>query len=159
MNYCEKRLCFFIFIQIYEGQNLLEVPARNVGEYARNLLKTLFKPSELQSSLLPSQHSKKFAKSELDQHRIDLLNGNLIDLNKFLDVKSFFPLDAVRTRYRITKHHYLSFYKDRIQETLANCVYNEGVRKPKRQAAIQQQKRQEEVQQQQSQSCSTAAFD
>ncbi|CAF1231116.1 unnamed protein product [Didymodactylos carnosus] len=34
-----------------EGRNLLEVSARNAGEYARNLLKILFKPHELQSKI------------------------------------------------------------------------------------------------------------
>ncbi|CAM4761733.1 unnamed protein product [Rotaria magnacalcarata] len=45
---------------------------------------------------------------------------------------------AIRTRYRITKHHYTTFYKERIQETLAGCLYNEGTRKTKKQP-IQQQ--------------------
>ena len=41
-------------------------------------------------------------------------------------------LEAVRTRYRIARHLYDSFYKDRIQCTLANCLYNEGQRKKKK---------------------------
>ena len=40
-------------------------------------------------------------------------------------------LDAIRTRYRIAKHRYDLFYKEKIQATLAACVYNEGTRKQK----------------------------
>ena len=60
-----------------------------------------------------------------------------------------FNLDAIRTRYRISKHHYTTFYKDFIQDTLASCIYNEGTRKPKKQAMVhhQQQQRQDNSQQ------------
>ncbi|CAF3224831.1 unnamed protein product [Rotaria socialis] len=114
-----------IGILIHDGCDLLEVPARNPREYARNLLKLLFKPLELQTCLLPSQQSKRYSKSELDQERFNRLNGN--------------ERDAIRTRYRITKHHYTTFYKERIQETLAGCLYNEGTRKTKKQPIQQQQ--------------------
>ncbi|CAF4317966.1 unnamed protein product [Rotaria sp. Silwood2] len=127
---------------MHEGRNLLDVPARNAGEYARNLLKILFKPHELQTSLLPSLHSTKFSKSQLDQERIDRLN------------------EAVRAQYRITKHHYTSFYKERIQVTLACCVYNEGVRKQKKQMMQQQQQIvQQTASQVEQQSITTASFD
>lgn len=43
-----------------------------------------------------------------------------------------FNLDAIRTRYRIAKHRYDLFYKEKIQATLAACVYNEGTRKQKK---------------------------
>ncbi|CAF1677132.1 unnamed protein product [Rotaria magnacalcarata] len=112
----------------FDGRDLLEVPARNAAEYARKLLQEMFKPDELESSLLPSPHAKRFSKVELDQNRFNLLN------------------DAVRTRYRISKHHYISFYKDRIQDSLANCLYNVGIRK-KRKQKIQQQKDQQASQQ------------
>ncbi|CAF4554290.1 unnamed protein product [Rotaria socialis] len=65
-----------IGILIHDGCDLLEVPARNPREYARNLLKLLFKPLELQTCLLPSQQSKRYSKSELDQERFNRLNGN-----------------------------------------------------------------------------------
>ncbi|CAF2040422.1 unnamed protein product [Rotaria magnacalcarata] len=106
---------------MHDGCDLLEIPARNPREYARNLLKLLFKPLELQTCLLPSQQSKRYSKSELDQERFNRLN------------------DAIRTRYRITKHHYTTFYKERIQETLVGCLYNEGTRKTKKQPIQQQQ--------------------
>ncbi|CAF2083183.1 unnamed protein product [Rotaria magnacalcarata] len=112
----------------FDGRDLLEVPARNAAEYARKLLQEMFKPGELESSLLPSPHAKRFSKVELDQNRFNLLN------------------DAVRTRYRISKHHYISFYKDRIQDSLGNCLYNVGIRK-KRKQKIQQQKDQQASQQ------------
>ena len=63
---------------MYEGRNLLEVSAKNAGEYARNLLKILFTPEELQSSLLPSQQSKRYSKQEFDHTRLHLLNGKKI---------------------------------------------------------------------------------
>ena len=50
----------------------------------------------------------------------------------------FWHLDEVRTRYRISKHHYETFYKERLKETLAGCIYNVGIRKPKKTAAQQQ---------------------
>ncbi len=60
----------------------------------------------------------------------------------------FFCLDAVRTRYRISKYFYSSFYKERIQETLSGCIYNEGTRKQKKQTMqVQAQNEQENIQQ------------
>ena len=53
--------------------------------------------------------------------------------------------EAVRTRYRIAKHSYELFYKERIQATLASCVYNEGRRKKKQQP---DQEKNEDTQQQ-----------
>ncbi|CAF5138159.1 unnamed protein product, partial [Rotaria socialis] len=63
-----------------DGRDLLEVPARNAAEYARKLLQEMFKPDELESSLLPSPHEKRFSKVELDQNRFNLLNGTAMDL-------------------------------------------------------------------------------
>lgn len=118
----------------------------------------MFKPQELQSSLLPSQHSKKYLKGELDQERFNLLNGTTVKQLIFSFLQKYFSvflfLDAVRTRYRISKHHYTSFYKDRIQDTLANCLYNEGTRRNRRQPTGQEKDQQEPQQknvQQQSQ--------
>lgn len=62
---------------MYDSSDLLQVPARNVGEYARNLLRILYKPEELQSSLLPSAQSKRYSKPELDRVRLTRLNGKL----------------------------------------------------------------------------------
>ncbi|CAF1514934.1 unnamed protein product, partial [Didymodactylos carnosus] len=70
---------------------------------------------------LPSQQSKRYKKPELDRKRLDLLN------------------EAVRSQFRISKHHYPTFYKEIIQQTLADCLYNEGPRKEKRQTVQQQQ--------------------
>ncbi|CAF1667070.1 unnamed protein product [Didymodactylos carnosus] len=47
--------------------------------------------------------------------------------------------EAVRSQFRISKHHYPTFYKEIIQQTLADCLYNEGPRKEKRQTVQQQQ--------------------
>jgi hypothetical protein len=63
---------------MFNGRNLLDVPAKNSGEYARNLLKILFKQQELQSCLLPSQQAKRYLKSELDHERMKLLNGKKV---------------------------------------------------------------------------------
>jgi hypothetical protein len=48
-------------------------------------------------------------------------------------VSNFFVcvVEAVRIRYRIAKYSYESFYKERLQSTLAACVYNSGRRKLK----------------------------
>ena len=50
-------------------------------------------------------------------------------------VSNFFVcvVEAVRVRYRIAKYSYDSFYKERLQSTLAACVYNSGRRKLKQQ--------------------------
>ena len=61
--------------------NLLEIPARNAGEYARAVLKKLFTADELKSGLLPSQQSKRYSKPELDHERINCLNGKRLLLS------------------------------------------------------------------------------
>ena len=59
---------------MFEGRDLLNERARNPGQYARNLLRLLFTPEELESSLLPSTQSKRYLKPELDSQRMDLLH-------------------------------------------------------------------------------------
>lgn len=85
-------------------------------------------------------------KQELNAERMDILNGkesfwschrHLMAYQCLEKVKmnpTFFSLtisEAVRTRYRIAKYRYEIFYKERIQSTLAACIYNEGRRTPK----------------------------
>ena len=60
-----------------DGSDLLQIPGKNVGEYARNLLRTLYMPEELQSSLLSSTQSKRDSKSELDCVRFNRLNSKI----------------------------------------------------------------------------------
>ncbi|UJR17709.1 hypothetical protein I4U23_004607 [Adineta vaga] len=105
--------------ELYQGENLLEVAASNAAEYGRNLLRKLFTEHELETSLLPSQQTQRYSKPALDHERFNLLNK------------------AIRHRYRIGKHHYNIFYKERIQESLAGCLYNEGTRKPRKKAMQQ----------------------
>jgi hypothetical protein len=120
---------------MFDGRNLLDVPAKNAGEYARNLLKILFKQHELQSCLIPSQQAKRYLKSELDHERMKLLNGKRkSSLPSSSECFLLMITEAIRTRYRISKYHYHSFYKERLQSTLAACLYNEGQRKSKKQA-------------------------
>ncbi|CAM2730022.1 unnamed protein product [Rotaria socialis] len=64
----------------FDDRDLLEVPARNAAEYAQKLLQEMFKPDELESSLLPSPLAKRFSKVEQDQNRFNLLNGTAMDL-------------------------------------------------------------------------------
>ncbi|CAF3541991.1 unnamed protein product [Rotaria sp. Silwood2] len=101
---------------MHDSQELLQVPARNVGEYARNLLKILFTHEELAESLLPSPQAHRYSKKKLDE--------------------------AIQTRYRITNYHYPTFYKEQVQETLAACLYNEGPRKSNKQTMQQRQPQQ-----------------
>ncbi|UJR18431.1 hypothetical protein I4U23_005336 [Adineta vaga] len=105
---------------LYQGENLLEAAASNAAEYGRNLLRKLFTEHELETSLLPSQQTQRYSKPASDHERFNLLNK------------------AIRHRYRIGKHHYNIFYKERIQESLAGCLYNEGTRKPRKKAMQQQ---------------------
>lgn len=60
---------------MYRDQDLLQVPARTVGEYARTLLKTLFTCEELEESLLPSPQAHRYSKKKLNGERFNLLNG------------------------------------------------------------------------------------
>lgn len=141
----EIRMIFILMFKLFRGKNLLEIPARNPGEYGRSLLKLLFDSNELQTSLLPSTQSKRFSKPELDRERFNLLNGTYVTFVSFIifywavwlrNKVHFSCLEALRTRYRITKYHYIAFYKDRIQETLAGCLYNQGPRKLKHRSTI-----------------------
>ena len=67
----------FNIFQMFEDRDLLEMSTRNPGEYARSLLKILFKSEDLQTSLLPSQQSKRYSRPELDNERMKILNGRL----------------------------------------------------------------------------------
>lgn len=60
---------------MHGDQDLLQLPARNVGEYARTLLRTLFTQEELKDSLLPSPQAHRYSKKTLNGERFDLLNG------------------------------------------------------------------------------------
>lgn len=60
---------------MFQDRDLLDVPAKNAGEYARNLLRILFTPEELQTCLLPSSQAKSYNKPELDSDRMRLMNG------------------------------------------------------------------------------------
>ena len=118
---------------------MLNERARNPGQYSRNLLRVLFTSEEFQSSLLPSTQSKRYLKPELDNQRMDLLHRKtsqllFVDENMF-STSTFCFLDALRARYRIGRHHYDLFYTERIQASLAACVYNEGRRKSKNQSS------------------------
>jgi hypothetical protein len=57
------------------GQNLLKIVARDAGDFARQLLRLLFTPSELESSILPSQSAHLYQKDILDADRFGVLNG------------------------------------------------------------------------------------
>ena len=73
---------------MFEGRDLLNERARNPGQFARNLLRILFTPEELQSSLLPSTQSKRYLKPELDGQRMDLLHSKTSQL-LFIDENMF----------------------------------------------------------------------
>ena len=69
-------------------------------------------------------------------------------------------LEAIQTRYRIAKYHYDCFYRERIQATLAGCLYNEGRRKLKRfSAPLEPQFEQNESSRDVYQTTLTIAFD
>ncbi|CAM4978352.1 unnamed protein product [Rotaria socialis] len=92
---------------------------------------------------IPSHNEKDFAAAIELARSSDIvfffggIDHTQVDQNGVVyDPKTYY---AIRTRYRITKHHYTTFYKERIQETLAGCLYNEGTRKTKKQPIQQQQ--------------------
>ena len=67
--------------------------------------------------------------------------------------------EALRSRYRVSKHHFTLFYKERIQETLAGCLYNEGQRKHKKPTDQQQPKAVQQRTTQSEQQNVTGGFD
>ena len=60
---------------MWEEKNLLNIVARDPGDYARKLLRTLFTEYEIRSSLLPSQSAHLYQKDILDEKRFAKLNG------------------------------------------------------------------------------------
>ncbi|CAF1240895.1 unnamed protein product [Rotaria sordida] len=53
----------------FQGQNLLDIPAKNYADYGRQLLRILFTPKELCSSILPSSFNH-YAQAMQNKYRI-----------------------------------------------------------------------------------------
>ena len=68
-------------------------------------------------------------------------------------------LEALRSRYRVSRHHFTLFYKERIQETLAGCLYNEGQRKHKKPTVQQQPEVMQQRTTQSEEPAATGGFD
>jgi hypothetical protein len=60
---------------MWEQTNLLNIVARDPGEYGRKLLRLLYTEAEIQSCILPSQSAHLYAKNILDEKRFEKLNG------------------------------------------------------------------------------------
>ena len=64
-------------IEMYNNENLLDINAKNPGDYGRRLLHILFTEQELKTSRLPSTVAGRFSKPKLDEARFSLLNDKL----------------------------------------------------------------------------------
>jgi hypothetical protein len=61
---------------MHEGNSLLRIRGKNVGDYARQVLRILYSQEELLSSILPPGGSQ-FIRQPLDEKRFERLHGML----------------------------------------------------------------------------------
>ncbi|CAF1646335.1 unnamed protein product [Rotaria magnacalcarata] len=95
----------------WQGKDLLQITARDIGDYGRRLLDTLFTPEELQKSILPSSSAHLYDKDVLDEKRFKLLN------------------DAIRTKYRLSTDGYHRYYTNILRVKFSRYLYDQGTRK------------------------------
>lgn len=67
----------FSLLQDFEGANLLDISAKDYGDYARQLLRVLYDETELCSSILPSSFTH-YARKALDKTRFALFHSKFI---------------------------------------------------------------------------------
>ncbi|CAF1324659.1 unnamed protein product [Rotaria sordida] len=94
---------------IHNGENLLNIRGKSIGDYARQVLRTLYSHEELISSILPPggpQYSRKC----LDQVKFEKLH------------------EAMRCKYRIAEEHYDNFYGKLIRPKLVDFLGDERKR-------------------------------
>jgi hypothetical protein len=60
---------------MWKQKNLLDIVARDPGDYARQLLNILYTEDEIGSSLVPSRSAHLYQKDVLDEKRFAILNG------------------------------------------------------------------------------------
>lgn len=80
---------------MWNGKDLLEITARDIGDYGRQVMSKLFTPDELQRSILPSQSAHLYNKDVLDEQRFNILNGKwklYIMVNKIYAIRNYFLL-------------------------------------------------------------------
>lgn len=87
--------------------NLLEIHAKNPGDYGRRLLRILYTENELKTCMLPSSVSDRYLKPKLNETRFNILNS------------------AMRVKYRIGEHHYQEFYKNLVRKKLGDFLLEE----------------------------------
>ncbi len=86
-----ERLLFYL--QDYYGQNLLEIVAKDFGDYARQVMRILYTNDELRSCILPPGRSH-LTRKALDSDRFSRLNGLskiFSNINLFFLQKLFEP--------------------------------------------------------------------
>jgi hypothetical protein len=59
---------------MYQEQDLLRIRAKDYGDYARQLLRTLYSTDELVGCILPSGHPR-FTRPPLEKERFQLFHG------------------------------------------------------------------------------------
>ncbi|CAF4483237.1 unnamed protein product [Rotaria socialis] len=104
----------------HEGFNLLQIYAKDYGEYARQVLRVLYKPDELTSSILPSSCNH-FSRKQLDNERFRKFHR------------------AVRNKYRISWSAYDEFFNVCLRRKLVNFLCYERKRFNKKQKIYEQE--------------------
>ncbi|CAM4836261.1 unnamed protein product [Rotaria magnacalcarata] len=105
--------------------NLLDVCARNYGDYARQILRILYTTEELCSSILPTD-STHFARKPLD----------IVRFRKFHD--------AIRNKYRIASNKYDEFYHFCLRRKLVDFLCDERKRQIKRKEKLTNNRQQQQ---------------
>ncbi|CAF1254382.1 unnamed protein product [Rotaria sordida] len=97
---------------MYNGKDLLTTRARDIYDFARQTLRILFTPKELNECILPPGR-KHLARPALDAERFDKFH------------------EAVRVKYHISALHYDSCYSKLIKPRLSDFLCDERKRQAK----------------------------
>ncbi|CAM4777267.1 unnamed protein product [Rotaria magnacalcarata] len=90
----------------HNGTNLVTIVGRDFGDFAREVMRVLYSEEERKTHILPPGRPHLFRKP-LDSNRFALLN------------------DAVRVKYRLSKHLYDDFFKYHLRPKLSDFLVEE----------------------------------
>ncbi|CAF5072443.1 unnamed protein product, partial [Rotaria magnacalcarata] len=90
----------------HNGTNLVTIVGRDFGDFAREVMRVLYSEEERKTHILPPGRPHLFRKP-LDSNRFALLN------------------DAVRVKYRLSKHLYDNFFKYHLRPKLSDFLVEE----------------------------------
>ncbi|CAF1109136.1 unnamed protein product [Rotaria sordida] len=90
----------------YNGTNLITIVGKDFGDFARQIMRILYTPDELQTCILPPRRPH-LSREPLDPDRFRLLN------------------EAVRVKYRLATHLYDGFFKYHLGPKLSDFLVEE----------------------------------